>query len=136
MIIDGHSHTCGKYLTVAGIIDTLHKNGVDKVVLVPEELNSKTEYSLPNIASRFPENNVVCRTNNLTKYTIKLTGKVKDIPEGNEFVYQLKAEKDTKIKYEKALKALIIQPTNHSWELSFSSINPLLLKLKFNNYLL
>ena len=40
MIIDGHSHACGKYLTAEGIIKTLDENGVDKVVLVPGELNN------------------------------------------------------------------------------------------------
>ena len=70
MIIDGHSHSCGKYLTAEGIIKTLNENGVDKVVLVPGELNSKSEYSLPNIASKFPNYNVVKLTNNLTKFII------------------------------------------------------------------
>ena len=90
MIIDGHSHPCGKFLTVERILETLDSNGVDKVVLVPGELNSKTEYSLPNIAKRFPKRNVVKVTNHLTKFIMNLTGKVKHIPDGNEFVYRLK----------------------------------------------
>ena len=89
MIIDGHSHACGKFLTVENILEALDKNGVDKVVLVPGELNSKSEYSLPNIAERFPRHNVVKATNLLTKFIMKLTGKVKDIPAGNEYVYDL-----------------------------------------------
>lgn len=92
MIIDGHSHACGKFLTAESIIKTLDENGVDKVVLVPGELNSKSEYSLPNIASRFPDYNVVKLTNNLTKIVMKLTGKVKDIPAGNEYIYGLKTK--------------------------------------------
>ncbi len=90
MIIDGHSHACGKYLTVERILETLEKNGVDKVVLVPGELNSKAEYSLPNVAKRFPKHNVVKATNHLTKFIMKLTGKVKDIPAGNEYVYNIR----------------------------------------------
>jgi predicted TIM-barrel fold metal-dependent hydrolase len=97
MIIDGHSHACGKYLTAEGIIKTLDENGVDKVVLVPGELNSKSEYFLPNIASRFPEYNVVKLTNNLTKLVMRLTGKVKDIPIGNEFVYDLKTKTENRV---------------------------------------
>jgi predicted TIM-barrel fold metal-dependent hydrolase len=89
MIIDGHSHACGKFLTVENILEALDKNGVDKVVLVPGELNSKSEYSLPNIAERFPRHNVVKATNLLTKFIMKLTGKVKDIPAGNEYVYDI-----------------------------------------------
>ncbi|MBU8893610.1 MAG: amidohydrolase family protein [Bacteroidales bacterium] len=90
MIIDGHSHACGKFLTPDNIIRTLDKSGVDKVILVPGELNSNSEYSLPNIAELFPAKNVVKITNYLTKFVMKLTGKVKDIPAGNEHVYNLK----------------------------------------------
>jgi predicted TIM-barrel fold metal-dependent hydrolase len=97
MIIDGHSHACGRYLTAEGIINTLDENSVDKVVLVPGELKSKSEYSLPNIASKLPNFNVVKLTNNLTKIIMKLTGKVKDIPAGNEFVYDLKTKTDNRV---------------------------------------
>ncbi len=97
MIIDGHSHACGKYLTAEEIIKTLNDNGVDKVVLVPGELNSKSEYSLPNIASGFPKYNVVKLTNSLTKYVMMLTGKVKDIPEGNKYVYDLKTKTGNRV---------------------------------------
>lgn len=90
MIIDGHSHACGKFLTPDDIIKTLDNNGIDKVILVPGELNSKVEYSLPNLAAIFPQRNVVKVTNYLTKFAMKLTGKVKDIPAGNEHVYDLK----------------------------------------------
>jgi predicted TIM-barrel fold metal-dependent hydrolase len=90
MIIDGHSHSCGKFLTKESILETLDNNGVDKVVLVPGERDSKAEYNLPNIAKRFPKRNVVKVTNQLTKVIMNLTGKVKDIPAGNEFVYELK----------------------------------------------
>ena len=89
MIIDGHSHACGRFLTPESIINTLDTYGVDKVILVPGELNSKSEYSLPNIASLFPRSNVVKVTNYLTKFIMKLTGKVKEIPLGNEHVYEL-----------------------------------------------
>jgi predicted TIM-barrel fold metal-dependent hydrolase len=97
MIIDGHSHACGKFLTVESIIKTLDKNGVDKVVLVPGELNSKSEYRLPNIAEKFPKHNVVKATNYLTKFVMKLTGKVKDIPAGNEYVHDLKTRTENRI---------------------------------------
>ena len=97
MIIDGHSHACGKYLTAEGIIKVLDESGIDKVVLVPGELNSKSEYSLPNIASKFPSHNVVKLTNKLTKFIMKLTGKIKDIPAGNEFVYNLKTKTDNRV---------------------------------------
>jgi hypothetical protein len=89
MIIDGHSHACGRFLTPESIINNLDSNGVDKVILVPGELNSKSEYSLPDIASLFPKCNVVKVTNYLTKFVMKLTGKIKEIPFGNENVFEL-----------------------------------------------
>ena len=97
MIIDGHSHACGKFLTAESIIKALNDNGVDKVVLVPGELNSKSEYSLPDIASKFPNRNVVKVTNYMTKLVMTLTGKVKDIPAGNEHVYDLKTKTDSRV---------------------------------------
>ena len=92
MIIDGHSHACGRFLTAESIIKTLDDNGVDKVVLVPGELNSKTEYYIPDIAELFPKYNVVKVTNYTTKIIMNLTGKVKDVPAGNEYVYELKSK--------------------------------------------
>lgn len=97
MIIDGHSHACGRYLTADGIIKTLDENGVDKVVLVPGELNSKSEYSLPNMAAGFPQYNVVKVTNNLTRTIMSLTGKVKGIPDGNEILYELTKKTDNRV---------------------------------------
>lgn len=97
MVIDGHSHACGNFLTSEGIIKTLDYNGVDKVVLVPGELNSKSEYTLPNIAAKFPKLNVVKVTNYMTKFVMKLTGKIKDIPAGNEYVHELKKNNEDRI---------------------------------------
>jgi uncharacterized protein len=97
MIIDGHAHACGEYLTSEGIIKNLETNGVDKVILVPGELNSKTGYSLPNLAALFPNRNVVKITNHLTKFAIGLTGKIKDIPIGNEYVFDLKQKMQDKV---------------------------------------
>ncbi len=46
MIIDGHSHACGAYLTSDSLIATIDKWGLDKVILVPGEIYSKTSYFL------------------------------------------------------------------------------------------
>ncbi len=89
MIIDGHAHASGDFLTSKNIIRLLDETGVDKVILVPGELNSTKTYSLPNLARIFPSSNVVKITNSLTKFVIKLTGAVKQIPPGNAFVYDL-----------------------------------------------
>jgi predicted TIM-barrel fold metal-dependent hydrolase len=97
MIIDGHSHACGDYLTLANLLATIDKWGVDKVILVPGELNSNTNYSLPNFAKLFPNHNVVKIANFISKIAIRLTGKVKEIPAGNKFVYDLTQESHGRI---------------------------------------
>ncbi len=87
MIIDGHAHACGEYLTPDNIIRKLDSSGVDKVILVPGELDSKKTYSLPNIARLFPKRNVVKIFNYLTKLVIKMTGAVNHIPQGIDYVF-------------------------------------------------
>ncbi|MBA7528677.1 hypothetical protein ES705_20865 [subsurface metagenome] len=89
MIIDGHAHASGDFLKPESIIDNLDKSGVDKVILVPGELESTKNYSLPNLARVFPSKNVVKVTNLLSKLVIGITGAVKQIPEGNKYVYKL-----------------------------------------------
>jgi len=39
VLIDGHAHACGEYLTVAGILKKLEENSTDAVVLCPGGLN-------------------------------------------------------------------------------------------------
>jgi predicted TIM-barrel fold metal-dependent hydrolase len=89
MIIDGHAHACGTFLKGENIVKTLTEAGVDKVILVPGELNSEQTYALPGLAEAFPERDVVQLTNALTKLMISITGKAKDIPEGNQRVFAL-----------------------------------------------
>jgi predicted TIM-barrel fold metal-dependent hydrolase len=89
MIIDSHSHSCGKFLHGKDIISELDKYRIAKIVLVPGKLNSDKDYSLPNIAKLFPNRNVVKITNLITKPIIKLTGSINDIETGNEYVYSL-----------------------------------------------
>jgi predicted TIM-barrel fold metal-dependent hydrolase len=88
-IIDGHAHACGDYLTADNIIRILDENNVDKVVLVPGELNSTKTYNLVNLAKVFPNRDVISLTNMLTKIVIPLTGAAKHIDEGNKYVYSL-----------------------------------------------
>lgn len=89
MIIDGHAHACGDYLSSESIINKLDKAGVDKVILVPGELDSSKTYYLPDLARMFPSKNVVKITNSLTEFVMSITGTVKQIPKGNEFVFEL-----------------------------------------------
>ncbi len=89
MIIDGHAHASGDFLTSENIISDLDKLGVDKVILVPGKPESKKNYPLPNLAKAFPTKNIVKLTNYLTKFVIKLTGSINQIPKGNEYIFNL-----------------------------------------------
>jgi uncharacterized protein len=97
MIIDGHAHACGNLLTTDGILKALDENRVDRVVLVPGELGNDKEYALPNLAARFPKKNVVKLTNYMTRLVMMLTNKVKDIPAGNDYVYNLKTQANDRV---------------------------------------
>lgn len=92
MIIDAHAHACGDFLYGKNIIEILDRNSVDKVVLVPGEWRSAKTYSFPDLASRFPDKDVVPITNWLTKMIIGILGKAKHIEAGNEYVYSLVQE--------------------------------------------
>lgn len=89
MIIDGHAHACGDYLTPEKISQTLLKNGVDKVVLVPGEIDSNKTYPFPNVAKYFPNRNVTKFFNHLTRFVVTITNAKKDFKKGNTFVYSL-----------------------------------------------
>jgi len=89
MIIDGHAHACGDYLTPEKISQTLLENGTDKVVLVPGELDSNKTYSFPNVAKYFPNRNVTKFFNKLTRFVFAITNAKKDLKMGNDFVYSL-----------------------------------------------
>lgn len=92
MIIDAHAHACGDYLNAGNIIKILDRNKADKVILVPGEFNSEKNYSLPDVAKRFPNKDIISITNVLTKITIFLTGTAKQVSKGNEYVYSLTRE--------------------------------------------
>ena len=92
MIIDAHAHACGPFLNGKNILDILNKNNVEKVVLVPGELGSDKSYYLPELAAKFPNTDVVLFTNVITKMVIGISGTVKQIDEGNAYVYSLVKE--------------------------------------------
>jgi predicted TIM-barrel fold metal-dependent hydrolase len=87
MIIDGHAHACGEFLTVQNIIKILDANQVDKIVLVPGEKGSDKSYGLPDLASAFPTRDVVQVTNLMTRLAITFSGAAKHLAEENQRVY-------------------------------------------------
>ncbi len=100
MIIDGHAHACGEYLHADSIIRQLNTNHVDKVVLIPGELNSKKTYSLPNLGQVFPKRNIIIVTNHVSKIAIAFSGAAKHIYEGNSHVYQIASAYQPEIWYQ------------------------------------
>jgi len=89
MIIDAHAHACGDFLSADSIVAILDKNNVDKVIIVPGELGSDRNYSLPDVAARFPNSDVIRFVNIPTKMVVWITGTAKHIEEGNRYVQAL-----------------------------------------------
>lgn len=98
MIIDGHAHACGEYLTLEKIEKKLAKANVDMVLLTPGQYGSRITYPLKNLAKKNPLGDVVSRNNRTTGFMISLIGAIKDVPKGNEYVYQLKCALPDKVK--------------------------------------
>jgi len=92
MIVDGHAHASGDFLTPEGIIHTLDKAKADKVVLVPGEINRSTAMTFPNLARLFPRNNVTKFWNIITKLVMRITRANKQFGKANEYVYALVQE--------------------------------------------
>lgn len=89
MIIDGHSHACGEFLTPESILRTLDAAKADKVVLVPGEMNRSKAMPFPNVAKLFPKRNVTIFFNHLTKIVIRITKANQQFGKTNEYVYLL-----------------------------------------------
>lgn len=87
MIIDGHAHASGDFLTPEGIIQTLDAAKTDKVVLVPGEMNRSKAMPFPNVAKLFPKRNVTKFFNHLIKMVMRITKANKQFKKGNEYVY-------------------------------------------------
>jgi predicted TIM-barrel fold metal-dependent hydrolase len=89
VIIDGHGHACGEYLNAESIKKKIELAGIEKVVLVPGQLNSAKTYKLKDYTKKDPNKDVVKRTNKIIRMGITLLRVHKTIPEGNKHVYAL-----------------------------------------------
>lgn len=92
MIIDGHAHACGVYLTEESIKKYLCSNGIDMVVLSGGEPNSNKNYVYPMLSNivrgeqlGYFFNKIICKVTRLNKVA-------DHIEEQNEIVARL-AEK-------------------------------------------
>ncbi|NLL78640.1 MAG: amidohydrolase family protein [Clostridiales bacterium] len=98
LIIDGHAHACGEYLTTEKIKKKLTDAKVDMCLLTPGQYGSRITYPLRNLAKKDPLGDVVSKNNRTTSRMISLIGAVKEIPKGNEYVYQLKCTLPDQVK--------------------------------------
>lgn len=97
-IIDGHAHACGEYLTPEKIEKKLEQAKVDMVLLTPGQYGSKITYPLKNLAKINPLGDVVSKNNRTTGFMISLIRAIREIPKGNEYVYQLKCALPDKVR--------------------------------------
>jgi len=89
MIIDGHAHASGDFLTPESIIQTLDAAKTDKVVLVPGEMNRSKAMPFPDIAKLFSKRNVTKIFNRLIKMVMRITKANEQFKKVNEYVYGL-----------------------------------------------
>lgn len=72
MVIDGHTHACGKYLTADGIRQKLNGAGADAVILTPGAWNSCRTYRMKNAAEKASLQDMVPSVNRRTRFLIPL----------------------------------------------------------------
>lgn len=92
LVIDGHAHACGEYLTAEKIKQKLNNTKVDMVLLTAGQYGSKITYGLKDLARGNPYGDVVSKNNRMTSIIISLMRTIKSISKGNEYVYELKCQ--------------------------------------------
>lgn len=92
MIIDGHAHACGVYLTEDSIKKYLSANRIDMVVLSGGEPNSNKNYAYPMLSNIFRGEKLGYFFNKIICKVTRLNNVAKHIEEQNEIVARL-AEK-------------------------------------------
>lgn len=89
MIIDGHAHSCGNFFTVQGIVDTLDKLSVDKVVLCPGLINDEKNHYVPNLATFFKNTDIMNFANKIICKVNTNNNSINKLDKANEYVYNL-----------------------------------------------
>jgi len=92
MVIDGHAHACGSYLTLEYIEKYLDEHGIDKVVLCGGEPNSRKNYSYPMISNIFKGQELGYFFNKIISKVTKASHVANHIDEQNEYVYNLSCQ--------------------------------------------
>jgi len=89
MIIDGHGHACGPYLSSDSIDRHLDEAGADLVVLTAGEAGSSKTYAIKDDTERRPDDDHMGRNNRLIKVFVALSRAARRIRAGNESVHGL-----------------------------------------------
>ncbi len=89
IIIDAHAHSCGEYLSKESIRQKLKKSGCNKIILTPGQFGSRTTYPIKNKTLKAPYADVVSGNNKINRLLMMLMGTIRQIPKGNEYVYEL-----------------------------------------------
>lgn len=98
MVIDGHGHACGEYLNLESIKEKLKTSHTDLVVLTPGELNSSKIYKFKDKIEKKPYYEPLNMQNKMIGMIINLTGAMKGIQKGNEYIYELKKQAPSQIR--------------------------------------
>lgn len=85
MIIDGHAHACGIYLSQNSIIDYLNFHNIDRVILCGGEQDSKRNYFYPLMSNLLRKETLSYNYNKLICKMVKLC-KLADYIEGQNYV--------------------------------------------------
>ena len=89
MIIDGHAHACGVYLTESSIKQYLSENGIDMVVLSGGEPKSSKNYAYPMLSNIFKGEKLSYFFNKIICKVTRLNNMAEHIEEQNEIVANL-----------------------------------------------
>jgi hypothetical protein len=122
MIIDGHGHACGDYLTSGSVTNYLERNKVDYVVLVPGQEGSTKTFKFKE-KQYTPNKEILDPTNRLIRFAIGVTNSKKHIPYGNQHIRKLKIENGKIKQFYWAIRKNDIQSIQHDYrEMSFDGI--------------
>jgi hypothetical protein len=86
MIIDGHGHACGEYVTLEKIEAKLNKNKINKVVLFPGEIGSDKIDTIPDGKNK----EMLCFSNTIGEFFGRFLNIQSSINFGNQYVYYLR----------------------------------------------
>lgn len=109
MVIDGHAHACGIYLTEESILKYLNSHNIDRVILCGGEPNSKKNYFYPLMSNIFRKETLSYNHNKLICKMVNLHKLSDYIEEQNHIVWKLASSQPEKI-----WNAYWVDPTDDS----------------------